>query len=189
MTIDRRAAAHAIDAFLRAIGRSPEKEPDLVGTGDRVASAFLDDLCTGYDVDTRAHLRQGSMPAAPSGLVVLRDIPVTTMCPHHLLPASGRATVAVHVKTTMVGLGSIAALVDAHARRLTLQEAIGERVVADLEAVLDPNWVACRLLLTHGCMTLRGERALGSHVETVAIRGVSSSKAVAMVHAAIGVSR
>src|SRR5262245_53136179 len=49
--LDRRAAAAAIDAFLRAIGRD---EPDVVGTGARVADMFLDELCAGYSVDTRA---------------------------------------------------------------------------------------------------------------------------------------
>jgi len=187
MTIDRTAAATAIDAFLRAIGRDPSREPDLVGTGARVADAFADELCAGYAIDTRALLTASTIPGA-AGLVIVRDIPITTMCPHHLLPASGTATIAMMTHERLVGLGTLASLAEAHARRLTLQERIGEAVVSDIEAVLQPEWVGCRLVLVHGCMVARGERAVGSSVETIALRG-ATGKAVARAHAALGVGR
>jgi GTP cyclohydrolase IA len=180
MSIDRTAAANAIDAFLRAIGRDPAKEPELVGTGARVADAYVDELCSGYAVDTRA-LLQGAVIAAPAAadggqLVIVRDVPITTMCPHHLLPASGTATIAMQTIDRLVGLGTLAALVEAHARRLTLQEQIGESVVADIAAVLAPEWAGCKIVLAHGCMLARGERAHGSSVETVALRGIAGDQ-------------
>ena len=187
MPIDRPAAAAAIDAFLRAIGRDAEKEPDLVGTGARVAEAYLDDLCAGYAVDTRKLLEDALLACESPGLVVVRDLPVATTCPHHLLPSMGRATIAMQQKERLVGLGTLAALVDAHSRRLTLQERIGERVCADIEATVQPEWVACRIVLVHGCMITRGERAHGSSVETVALRGDVPGKRVAQIHAALGV--
>jgi len=186
MPIDRTAAANAIDAFLRAIGRDPDKEPDLVGTGARVADAYADELCAGYAVDTRALLASSAIAGAPAGLVVVRDVPITTMCPHHLLPATGTATIAMHTRARLVGLGTLASLVEAHARRLTLQERIGEAVVSDIEAVLEPEWVGCRLVLVHGCMVARGERAIGSRVETTALRG-ATGEVIARAHAALGV--
>lgn len=177
MGTDRTAAANAIDAFLRAIGRDPSNEPDLVGTGVRVADAYLDELCAGYAVDTRA-LLEASVIADLPGLVVVRDLPVSTMCPHHLLPATGHATIAIHARSRGIGLGTIASLVDAHARRLTLQERIGEAVVSDLEAVLAPTWVGCRLVLSHACMSTRGPEARGSRVETIALRGKDDGNAI-----------
>lgn len=191
MPIDRTAAANAIDAFLRAIGRDSSKEPDLVGTGGRVADAYVDELCAGYAVDTRALLEASvitSTTHASDGLVVVRDIAITTMCPHHLLPATGTATIAMHTRDKLVGIGTLVSLVEAHARRLTLQERIGEAVVADIEAVLDPAWVGCRLVLVHGCMVSRGERAVGSSVETLALRGASGETAM-RAHVALGVGR
>ncbi len=188
MPIDRTAAANAIDAFLQAIGRDPAREPDLVGTGARVTDAYVDELCSGYAVDTRALLAASAIPGGSGGFVVVRDIPITTMCPHHLLPASGTATVAMHARDRLVGLGTLASLVDAHARRLTLQERIGEAVVADIEAVLEPDWVGCRIVLVHGCMVARGERAIGSQVETIALRG-ATPEADARAYAALGVGR
>lgn len=189
MAIDRTAAASAIDAFLRAIGRDPAREPDLAGTGARVADAFLDDLCAGYGVDTRALLAAATVRTESPDLVIVRDIPVVTTCPHHLMPASGTATVAFVARERLLGLGAVAELVCAHARRLTLQERIGEAVVADLEAALAPEWAGCRLVLSHGCMTARGERAIGSRVETVALRGAKAPELVSAAHAALGVGR
>jgi GTP cyclohydrolase I len=188
MPIDRTAAANAIDAFLRAIGREPGSEPDLVGTGARVADAYVDELCAGYAVDTRALLTSSVIAGASDGIVIVRDVAITTMCPHHLLPATGTATIAMHTRERLVGIGTLVSLVEAHARRLTLQERIGEAVVADIEAVLEPAWVGCRLVLVHGCMVSRGERAVGSRVETIALRG-ASEETVVHAHAALGVGR
>lgn len=168
MTPDRKAAAAAIDSFLKALGVD---SPDIAGTGERVAQMFADDLCAGYAVDTQKLVREASIASAQSSIVVVRDIPVTTTCPHHLLPSIGTATVAFQSNAHLVGLGTVAALVNAHARRLVLQESIGESVVDDLQAAIAPTWVACRLVLVHGCMVARGERAAGTSVETIARRG------------------
>lgn len=178
---DRALAAQAIETFLRAIGRDPGAEPDLQGTGPRVADAFIDELCAGYAVDTRALLAAHVIDSPSPSLVVLRDIPVVTTCPHHLLPAVGSADVAVQAKSRIIGIGAIGELVDAHARRLTLQEHIGERVVADLDAVLAPSWVACRILLSHGCMIARGSRPIGTKVETIALRNVDPATVAAVL--------
>jgi len=189
MSVDRAAAANAIAMFLRAIGRDPSTEPELAETGERVADAFLHELCQGYTTDTRARLAAASLPATGPVLVAVRDVPVVTTCPHHLMPAMGRATVAFQSTARVVGIGALAGLVEAHARRLTLQEAIGDRVVDDVAAVLAPAWVGCRMVLSHACMIARGERAVGASVETVALRGASSPELVAMAHAALGVGR
>jgi len=169
----------------------PATEPDLVGTGARVADAYIDELCAGYAVDTRALLAASVIVSSskPSdGLVVVRDVAITTMCPHHLLPATGTATIAMHTREKLVGIGTLVSVVEAHARRLTLQERIGEAVVADVDAVLQPEWVGCRLVLVHGCMISRGERAVGSRVETVALHGVVPAETM-RAHAALGVGR
>lgn len=165
---NERAAAAAIDAFLRALGLD---SPDTAGTGERVAQMFAQDLCAGYGVDTRTLVTSSVIEVAKPSVVAVRDIAVTTTCPHHLLPAIGRATVAFKARQKVIGLGTVAALVDAHARRLALQENISEAIVEDLAAGLEPEWVACRLVLRHGCMIARGERAHGSSVETIAGRG------------------
>ena len=187
--VDRKAAAAAIDAFLRAIGRDPEGEAALFETGARVADAYVDDLCAGYDVDARQVLLGEAIEGGGTDLVVVRDLAVTTTCPHHLMPASGTAVVAFAPAARVVGIGAVGRVVDAFARRLTLQEEIGERVAETIADVLAPRWAACRLRLSPSCMTARGERRHGARVETVAIAGDAKSVEVerAIVYRVLGV--
>jgi len=184
-TPDRAAAARAIDAFLRALGRDPSAEADLVGTGARVADAFVDEICDGYDADVAAILRGNSIPGG-TDLVVVRDIAVTTMCPHHLMPAVGRAAVAFAPRASIVGLGSLVKLVDAFAHRLTLQERIGQGVVDALMEHVQPSWAGCRLVMEHMCVVARGERRHGARAETIALAGANDDASRATALRALG---
>lgn len=184
--VDRDAAARAIEAFLVAIGRDPGRERELVGTGARVTAAFIDELLDGYGVDVDA-LLSSNVLTGTTNLVVVRDLSVTTVCPHHLMPASGTATVAFSPGASLVGVGTIGRLVDAFAHRLALQEQIGEQVVAALRLHLAPKWALCRLALSHACMTARGDRKHGARVETVAFAGEGTLVEVA--HTILGVGQ
>lgn len=184
--MDRDAAARAIDAFLRALGRDPHREPELAGTGDRVARAYAEDLLEGYAIDVDA-LLSSNVFAGRTELVVVRDVPVVTTCPHHLMQSTGSSTVAFAPEEHLVGVGTVARVVDAFARRLALQEQIGERVVAALQKHLAPRWVACRLTLSHSCMLARGERTHGARVETIALAGGDVDDST--VYSALGVGR
>jgi len=182
--MDRDAAARAIEAFLRALGRDPAREPELEGTAQRVAQAWADELLAGYAVDPDAMLAPEVLPGG-SDLVLVRDLPVATTCPHHLTLSLGEATVAYAPDARLVGLGAVARLVDAYARRLTLQEQIGRNVVTALARHLAPRWAACRIVLRHGCMIARGERVHAARVETVAVTGEAVDRAA--VDRALGV--
>lgn len=184
--MDREAAARAIDAFLTALGRSPKREPELVGTAERVAAAYADELLVGYAVDVDALLAQ-SVFAGRSDLVVVRDLPITTTCPHHLMPSTGLAFVAFAPDEHLVGVGTVARVVEAFARRLALQEHIGQHVVAALQKHLAPRWAACRIALVHACMVTRGERAHGARVETLSITGGEVDESA--VYTALSVGR
>jgi GTP cyclohydrolase I len=176
---DRHAAAAAIDAFLRAIGRDPRTEPELARTGERVAAAYIDELCDGYGVDVPALLRSESIPGK-SEVVALHDIAVATVCPHHLMTATGTASVAFAPDERLVGLGTIVKLVDAFAHRLTLQEEIGQRVCEALVVHLSARWAACRLVLGHLCVSAQGPRRHGTHAETLAFAGDGAHRTTAL---------
>jgi GTP cyclohydrolase I len=184
--MDLDAAAEAIEAFLRALGQDPTHTPDLVGTGARVARTYAEDLLEGYGVDVDAVL-SSNVFAGRTELVVVREVPVVTTCPHHLMPSTGTATVAFAPEEHLVGIGTISRIVDAFARRLALQEQIGERVVAALQKHLAPRWAGCRIVLSHSCMVARGERTHGVRVETVSLAGGDVDEAV--VHTALGLGR
>jgi GTP cyclohydrolase I len=125
-------------------------------------------------VDVRALLVAESEPLAkdgPRGIVVVRNLSLATVCPHHLLPALGRAAVAYLPGERIVGIGTIARTVDAFARRLTLQETIGESVVRALVEGLRARGAHCQIELTHSCLGARGTRQAGASVVTVAHAG------------------
>jgi GTP cyclohydrolase I len=183
--IDKDAAARAIDDFLRALGHEPVDE--LAGTGARVAAAWADDLLQGYEADPAAVLAASVCSAeevsggasgasseqttAPLPLVLVRELAVTTMCPHHLLPAYGTGLVAYLPGARVVGIGALAQVLDAFARRLTLQERIGMEVAEILVRELGARGALCKLSLTHMCLVARGERKTGALVETLSVAG------------------
>jgi GTP cyclohydrolase I len=173
MPVDRAKAEQAIDAFLRALGLNPEADPDLAGTPTRVAAAWATDLVDGYEIDVAALLQSESSPApaGASGIIAVRGLAVSTMCPHHLLPARGTATVLYQPLTRITGIGTVARLVDAYAHRLALQEAIGANVAKALVEYLGARGAACRLALQHSCLASRGERQHEATVETIAFAG------------------
>jgi GTP cyclohydrolase I len=175
MTVDRQGARDALRAFLRSLGHDPEARPELADTPTRAADAFLDELLAGYDVDLGDLVVKGSEPllAGPErpGLVVVRDISVACVCPHHLTTSVGRATVCYLPGSRLIGLGTLAKLVDASARRLTFQESIGARVVEALMQHGQAQGAFCMLSMTHACLCARGARQGGATVHTSAALG------------------
>jgi len=172
--VDRHAAERAVAAFLRALGHDPEASSELCDTPARVVEAFERDLLSGYSVDIRALLQTESAALSedgPRGPVIVRDATVSALCPHHLLPAMGVATVAYLPGDRIVGIGTLTRLVDAFARRLTLQEAIGENVVRALVEHAGARGAYCRLELKHACLSIRGTKQPNAVVVTVARRG------------------
>jgi GTP cyclohydrolase I len=80
----------------------------------------------------------------------------------------------------IVGLGSIVKLVDAFAHRLVLQESIGQNVVLALTRHLEVHWAACRIVMSHTCVSARGERRHGARAETVAFAGDEAGRSMAL---------
>lgn len=155
------------------MGRDPDRDAELSGTPARVAEAWANDLIDGYDVDVPGLLAGESSPAPGGavGIIMVRGLAVSTMCPHHLLPARGSATVLYLPGARIAGIGTIARLVDAFAHRLALQESIGANVASALIEHLGARGAACKLALTHACLASRGERQVAATVETLALAG------------------
>ena len=193
MAVDRVAAARAIRDFLLALGFDPGQHSDLAETPERVSEAFAEDLLRGHGVDVRRLLERGSCeapPAAKSGPVAVTRIAVATVCPHHLLPALGSAHVVYLPGRALLGIGTITALVDAYARRLTLQEAIAQNVVAALVEHAGARGAYCELELEHSCLRARGERQVSALVRSSARAGeYSAPSALGEIALALGHGR
>jgi GTP cyclohydrolase IA len=193
MPVNREAAERAISEFLKALGFDPREHPDLAETPQRVTEAFTQDLLRGHAVDVRELLRAGACaaPASAKGnLVAVTDISVASLCPHHLLPALGVAHVVYLPGTALLGIGTITALVDAFARRLTLQEAIAQNVVTALVEHAGARGAYCELALEHGCLRARGERQTHAIVRSSSRAGeLLAREAVSEITLALGRGR
>jgi GTP cyclohydrolase I len=165
------AAAEHIEGFLRAIGHPPSSDPELANTGKQVAKAFHEELLRGYRMQPAQILAETI--AAPGGdLVVVRDLDVTCICPHHLLPASGVVHIGYVPNGKLVGFGALARLAECFARRLTLQETLCEDVAQALVTHLGARGAACVAVLAPACLTARGEQPAHARVTSCATAGV-----------------
>ena len=174
--VDLEAASRAIEAFLTALGHPPSSDPELRQTGRLVAHAYHDELLAGYRMDPAEVLRE-TLTATGSGLVIVRDLSVTCICPHHLLPASGVIHVGYYPNERIVGLGAIARLARGFAARLILQETLCEQIADALVQHLGARGAACVAQLEPACLTTRGERAAHASVITTATSGVLRKEA------------
>jgi len=173
VAVDRARAERAVRDFLIALGHDPDHVAQLVGTPARVVEAYQNDLLSGYAVDVEQLLGEGEAisESKVSGLIALSGISVSTVCPHHLLLSNGSASVAYRPGTRLFGLGTLASLVNAYARRLSLQESIGESVVQALVEHGGARAAYCEVRLVHGCLVARGSRQAGTELLTTARRG------------------
>ena len=171
MAIDRERAQSAIREFLIAVGEDPDR-PGLVETPDRVARA-AEEILGGYDDAPEHHLRKQFHEVESEDMVIVRDIPFSSLCEHHILPFTGRAHVAYIPRAGRItGLSKIARCVNGYARRLQLQERLTSQIADAMMAELEPMGVLVVLEAEHMCMTMRGVKSAGALTMTSAVRGV-----------------
>lgn len=167
--VDLIAAEQAARLFLKALGVDPDAvdAPDLARTPRRFAEAYAELISAEpFDFTTFANSE------GYDELVLIRDIPVQSLCEHHLLPFVGSAHVAYLPGDRMVGLSKIPRMVDHYARRPQTQERLTVQIADALAARLQPRGIGVIVEATHTCMTLRGARATGSKTSTSAVRGI-----------------
>lgn len=158
-------AEAAVRTLIAWLGDDPERT-DLQGTPARVATAFYD-LFTGYRTDPVAVLRRSLMPEEAGGqLVTLKAIRFISFCERHFLQIIGHAHVAYVPRRHAVGIGAIAAAVDAVTRRLQIQERMTDQIAQAMAEALDPEGVAVVVEAEHQCMTARGVSKVGARFVT-----------------------
>jgi len=163
--IDRPAAARAVADLLRALGKDPDAE-HLADTPRRVADSFAELLtCPPFTPTTFAN------DEGYNELVLARDIPVHSLCEHHLLPFSGIAHVGYLPGERILGLSKLARVLDLFARDLQVQERLTQQVADWLDDALSPRGVGVVIEAEHLCMTMRGVRAGGASTVTSALHG------------------
>lgn len=160
--------------ILEGIGEDPESRR-LKSTPRRVAEMFSEVL-SGTHKDPNNFSRLLSEEKHDE-LVILKNIPIHSMCEHHLLPFSGTASIAyIPKKGKIMGLNTIACLVDTLARRLQIQERLTKQIADYLNSALSPMGVMVVIKAEHLCMTMRGANKPGAVTITSAVRGIFRSK-------------
>ncbi len=165
----------AVREILIAVGEDPDRE-GLQETPARVARMYQEVL-GGLEADPKRHLKIFN-ESDNDEMVVVRDIPLYSMCEHHLLPFVGKAHIAYipnHGK--VIGLSKLARIVGDYAKRPQLQERLTSQIADFLQENLDPKGVAVIIEAEHLCMTMRGARAAGAKTQTSALRGCMKSDA------------
>lgn len=161
-------AQTAVLELLQALSLDISSE-DLKDTPRRVAQMLIEQ-CTAKDAEIEVTFTEEKY----SGLVLVRNIPFMSFCAHHIVPFSGRAHVGYIPKKKVLGLSKLARLVYASSVGLTTQERITFKVAEQLYDNDDVGCLGCMVILEadHGCMSLRGARAIGSSTVTSEVRGV-----------------
>jgi GTP cyclohydrolase I len=170
-TADLEAAARAIEAFLSALGHPIDSDPQLRNTGRQVASAFHEELLCGYAADPETILSD-SIAASGGDLIVVKDLAITCMCPHHLLPATGVLHLGYLPGDRIVGFGALERLAHALSRRLILQETLCEQIADALVRHLGARGAGCIAELQPTCLVARGRRPAHARVVTAATSGI-----------------
>jgi GTP cyclohydrolase IA len=182
MAVNQDRARAAVTELLEAIGEDPRRD-GLVETPRRVAEMFAE-LFSGLDADPAQNLRV-TFEASHDEMVMVRDIPFTSLCEHHLIPFTGRAHVAYipGVDGRITGLSKLARLVEGYARRLQVQERMTVQIADAIDSELQPRGALVVIEAEHLCMSMRGVSKPGAITVTSAVRGVLRDDARARAEA------
>lgn len=171
---DLKKIREGVKLILEGVGENPTSKR-LKMTPHRAAEMFIEVL-SGTNKDPDDFLKLLSEEKHDE-MVILKDIPIYSICEHHLLPFSGTASVVyIPKKGKIMGLNTIALLVDSLARRLQIQERLTKQIADYLVKALLPLGVMVVIKAEHLCMTMRGAKKPGSITITSAVRGVFRSK-------------
>jgi GTP cyclohydrolase IA len=161
----------AVREILAAIGEDPDRD-GLHDTPGRVARMY-EEVFAGLRESPHHHL-EVQFEANHDEMVMVRDIALTSMCEHHLVPFIGKAHVAYIPNNDgrVTGLSKLARLVDAYAKRPQVQERLTTQIADELERTLQPRGVLVVIEAEHLCMSMRGVRKPGASTVTSAVRGL-----------------
>jgi GTP cyclohydrolase I len=162
--------------LLAYIGEDPDRE-GLLETPARFLKAW-EEYTRGYREKPEEILKSFEDGAqSVDEMVIVRDIPVYSLCEHHLAPFFGRAYVGYVPDRRILGLSKISRLVEIYARRLQVQERLTNQIADALDTHLQPLGVAVVIECRHMCMESRGVRHTGTATVTSALRGSIKSNA------------
>ncbi|MCX5716393.1 MAG: GTP cyclohydrolase I FolE [Candidatus Omnitrophica bacterium] len=168
--MDTKKIEKAIRMILEAVGEDPRRK-DIVKTPTRVAEMY-EEILSGTKKDPAKEL-EVIFEKEHDEIILLKDIPLYSICEHHLLPFIGRAHVAYIPKGNRVtGLSKLARVVEILSRRLQVQERLTTDIVEVMMKKLKPKGAMVIIEAEHLCMSMRGVKKPGIVTVTSAVRGI-----------------
>ncbi|MDO8513750.1 MAG: GTP cyclohydrolase I FolE [bacterium] len=157
-----------IKEILKHIGEDPDRE-GLRYTPKRIINSWKE-LYSGYGKDPKKVLTVFDH-AGYTGMVLLKDVELYSMCEHHLLPFVGKCHIAYLPDKKVIGISKLARLMEIYARRAQIQERLTDEIADSLEDILKPLGVAVQIEAEHFCMRMRGVSKQHSTLVTTSLRG------------------
>ncbi len=167
--IDKEKIETAVRLLLEGIGEDVNR-PGLIDTPDRIAR-MCEEIFGGDEARVAKHLSK-TFDCTNNDLVLEKDIPVYSMCEHHLLPFYGKAHIAYIPDGKVAGLSKLARTVEEYSHHVQLQEQLTAQVADAMMKYLKPKGVMVVMEAEHMCMTMRGVKKPGAKTMTYMCRGV-----------------
>ena len=168
--MDKKKIEKAVREILEAIGENPKRK-DLLETPRRVAEMY-EEIFFGIKQNPEKEL-EVILDQKHEEIVLLKGIPLYSVCEHHLLPFIGKAHVAYIPKQGRVtGLSKLARVVDILSKRPQVQERITTQIADIIMSKLKPQGCMVVIEAEHLCMSMRGVKKPGVTTVTSAVRGV-----------------
>lgn len=164
--MDRDKAIKAVSDLLLALGQDLGKE-GLRDTPSRVADSFIEQ-CMPSDPELERTFNEEQYDE----LILMRDIPFSSYCEHHLIPYFGKAHIGYLPRERLLGISKLARLVHSKSRGFTIQERVTKNIADELYHEISPYGCMVVIEAQHGCVSLRGAKAFGSSTVTSAVRGL-----------------
>jgi GTP cyclohydrolase I len=167
----REEAEQAVRTLIAWAGDDPSRE-GLLDTPHRVTDAY-GEFFGGYHQNAREVLATTFKEVGGyDDVVLVRDIPFSSHCEHHMVPFFGKVHIAYLPHDGVVGLSKLARLVEVYARRLQVQENMTAQIIDAVNEHLNPRGAAVMIEAEHMCMSMRGVRAHGALTITQRFTGV-----------------
>ncbi len=168
--MDKKRIVRAVKEILEAIGENPKRK-DLLHTPERVAEMY-EEIFSGLKNDPKKEL-EVILDQKHDEIVLLKGIPLYSMCEHHFLPFLGKAHIAyIPNKGRVTGLSKLARVVDILAKRPQVQERLTTQIAEIIMIKLKPRGCMVVIEAEHMCMSMRGVKKPGTLTVTSAVRGV-----------------
>ncbi|KAF1968123.1 GTP cyclohydrolase I [Bimuria novae-zelandiae CBS 107.79] len=159
----------AFESILRAVGEVPERE-GLKKTPERAAKAFLT-FTKGYNEKVEDVLNNAIFHVNTQDMVIVRDIEISSLCEHHLVPFFGKVHIGYIPNGRVIGLSKLARIAEVYSRRMQVQERLTQQIADAIVKVLKPLGVGVVMECTHMCMVMRGVQKTQAMTVTRSMRG------------------